>query len=444
MGRITYAVRVFALIALITLSFPLASACGIANDVHSEIGWDGVWDTSWAIMEYGEFETYQFKMTLVQTDSRVVGTSDYHSWRFNGTITGNMLTGIWAADLPSWAPHTAGQVQLTLDPKGTDFDGIFKGEYHREWDSRFQVHGVKTPGDITDDADSTAHSDSEESSPESESPVIATFEASPEAITAGVTSTLIWNVMNATSVDISPDIGSVNTSGSIAISPMVTTDYTLTAANEYDTVTLTISVSVITESSSDGLPVIHSFSASPQEITEGDTSSLSWSISDADSFTISPNVFRQLGAIVITEDAPVNVTVSPSVTTSYTLTAISDIGSVDQTITIMVYPQTTDLNWSGTWDTSWGMMYLTQSLGKVTGTYDYDDGKIEGYISKNLSGDILVGTWSEYPSYAPPDDAGDIEFIMSSDFNSFTGRWRYGSSGDWYSDWTGTRVTSLP
>ena len=68
-------------------------------------------------------------------------------------------------------------------------------------------------------------------------------------------------------------------------------------------------------------------------------------------------------------------------------------------------------------------MYLTQSLGKVTGTYDYDDGK------------------SEYPSYAPPDDAGDIKFVMSSDSNSFTGRWRYGSSGDWYSDWSGNRVS---
>ena len=143
-----------------------------------------------------------------------------------------------------------------------------------------------------------------------------------------------------------------------------------------------------------------------QEINEGDTSSLSWSISDADSFTISPNVFRQLGPIVITEDTPVSVTVSPPVTTSYTLTAINDIGSVDQTITIKVSPQTAGIDWSGTWDTSWGTMYLTQSLVKVTGTYDYQGGKIEGYISNNLSGDILVGTWSEHPSYAPPDDAG--------------------------------------
>ncbi|GAH59895.1 unnamed protein product, partial [marine sediment metagenome] len=91
MGRRTYAVGILALITLITFSFPLTSACTIANDVHSEIGWDGVWNTSWTIMEYGEFQTYQFKMTLVQTDSTVVGTSDYHNWRLNGTVTGNTL-----------------------------------------------------------------------------------------------------------------------------------------------------------------------------------------------------------------------------------------------------------------------------------------------------------------------------------------------------------------
>jgi hypothetical protein len=295
-------------------------------------------------------------------------------------------------------------------------------------------------GDAASDSSGTS-SAAQQSPSYSESPEIATFEAAPGEITAGMTSTLTWNVMNATSVNISPDIGSVDMAGSTAISPVTTTDYTLTASNEYDTVISTISVSVLTESVSTGLPVIYSFLANPQDINEGDNSSLSWSISNAHSFTISPNVFRQLGPIVITEDTPIDATVSPSVTTAYTLTAINDIGSVDQTITITVSPQTAGLNWSGTWDTSWGTMYLTQSLGKVTGTYDYDDGKIEGYISKNLSGNILVGTWSEYPSYAPPDDAGDIEFIMSSDFNSFTGRWRYGSSGDWYADWTGTRIS---
>jgi hypothetical protein len=91
-------------------------------------------------------------------------------------------------------------------------------------------------------------------------------------------------------------------------------------------------------------------------------------------------------------------------------------------------------NWTGVWDTNWGEMKLTQTDGSVTGTYTYDQGKIQGTVQ----GDKLIGTWSEAPSYAPPNDAGDIEFTLSPDGNSFSGRWRYGSSGDW-SEWTATR-----
>jgi len=91
--------------------------------------------------------------------------------------------------------------------------------------------------------------------------------------------------------------------------------------------------------------------------------------------------------------------------------------------------------WTGVWDTNWGRMELTQSDGSVSGTYEHDQGNIQGTVQGNK----VVGTWSEYPSYAPPDDAGDFEFTMSPDGNSFLGRWRYGSSGDW-AEWTATRA----
>jgi hypothetical protein len=92
--------------------------------------------------------------------------------------------------------------------------------------------------------------------------------------------------------------------------------------------------------------------------------------------------------------------------------------------------------WTGVWDTDWGQMVLTQSNGTVTGTYEHDQGQIQGTVQ----GNILTGTWSEYPSYAPPDDAGDFEFTLSADGNSFLGRWRYDSEGDW-SEWTAARVS---
>ena len=93
--------------------------------------------------------------------------------------------------------------------------------------------------------------------------------------------------------------------------------------------------------------------------------------------------------------------------------------------------------WTGTWESKeWGTMELTQTGSSVTGTYTWDQGKIDGAVY----GNALKGTWSEAPSYAPPADAGDFEFTLSSDGNSFTGKWRYGSSGDWEGDWTGERI----
>ena len=97
-----------------------------------------------------------------------------------------------------------------------------------------------------------------------------------------------------------------------------------------------------------------------------------------------------------------------------------------------------DCVWTGTWDTDWGMMDLQQSGSTVTGTYTWDDGRIVG----TTSGNMLIGTWSEDADenpYSPPNNAGDVEFTMSDDCISFSGRWRYGSSGEW-GTWSGHRV----
>jgi hypothetical protein len=93
-------------------------------------------------------------------------------------------------------------------------------------------------------------------------------------------------------------------------------------------------------------------------------------------------------------------------------------------------------NWAGSWDTNWGGMKLTQTGRKVRGTYGRDNGRIAGRVT----GKMLRGTWSEAPTYKPPHDAGDIEYLMSDDGKSFKGKWRYGSTGPWKDDpWTGIR-----
>jgi hypothetical protein len=92
-------------------------------------------------------------------------------------------------------------------------------------------------------------------------------------------------------------------------------------------------------------------------------------------------------------------------------------------------------DWTGTWQTNWGAMILTQRGDTVEGEYEHDSGKIKGILSKN--GKVVRGRWSESPSYKAPNDAGDIEFTLTSD-NEFTGKWKYGSGGSW-STWTGSR-----
>lgn len=277
---------------------------------------------------------------------------------------------------------------------------------------------------------------------EGSEPAINSFIANPHNINSDASSTLSWNISGATAVNIDQGIGTVGLSGTIVVSPTTTTTYTLTASNAAGTAVVTTQVVVSAVSPPPipaSLPIVHSFVADPESIVAGGSSTLSWSVSNAYSVIIAPVVYRQLGPIPATGSVPI----SPSVTTTYTLTATNASGIRNETVTVTVNSEpvaSPALDWAGTWETNWGIMHLSQSAGQVTGTYEHDDGKIVGYISKNLSGNILIGTWSESPSYAPPNDAGDIEWVMSPDFNSLEGNWRYGSSGEWDGTWTGTRL----
>jgi hypothetical protein len=101
-------------------------------------------------------------------------------------------------------------------------------------------------------------------------------------------------------------------------------------------------------------------------------------------------------------------------------------------------------DWTGVWNTTYGRLELRQAGQDVIGSYDFDEGRFIGTITE--AG--LVGTWSEAPTYLPPDDAGDAVLNFTDDCNGFEGRWRYGSSGPWWSDWNGSRgsapIASVP
>ncbi len=75
-------------------------------------------------------------------------------------------------------------------------------------------------------------------------------------------------------------------------------------------------------------PIINIFSANPSTINQGENSTLTWSVSDADTVNITPWV----GTVASSD----STSVSPAVTTTYTLIATNSAGSVTATTTVTV------------------------------------------------------------------------------------------------------------
>ena len=91
---------------------------------------------------------------------------------------------------------------------------------------------------------------------------------------------------------------------------------------------------------------------------------------------------------------------------------------------------------AGTWDTNWGDMTCSVDGQMVNCNYTHDSGKINAWLSPD--GITMEGTWSESPTYQPPDDAGRVTFTLSADGIGINGTWWYGQNINGGS-WTGTR-----
>lgn len=157
------------------------------------------------------------------------------------------------------------------------------------------------------------------------SAIVARFDASPTNIAAGQSSVLTWVVQGVGSVSINNGVGTVASSGSVTVTPAVTTTYTLTVGS----VTASATVTVGPTTNVPGNPQILRFEASPLSIQPGQQSTLSWTTTGATTVSISGGV----GAVI----ANGSTTVSPTQTTTYTLTATSADGkSVTAPVTITV------------------------------------------------------------------------------------------------------------
>ena len=154
---------------------------------------------------------------------------------------------------------------------------------------------------------------------------ILSFSANPGQVTSGGQVTLAWSVKNAATVLID---GQAVTGTSKVVTPTKTTTYTLSVTGQGGTaapapVTATARVAA--------LPTISAFSANPSTITQGQSTTLSWTASaDALAFSLDNGVGPQ--------GLRTSATVRPSATATYTLTATGAGGSATRTAIVTVNP----------------------------------------------------------------------------------------------------------
>ena len=151
-----------------------------------------------------------------------------------------------------------------------------------------------------------------------------TLNASPITITQGSSATLTWSSSNATSVT-SSNFGATTVNGSTTVSPSSTTPYNITVSGPGGSTTATVTVTVLP-------PPTITLNASQTTIAQGESTTLTWSSTDATSVTSS-----NFGATTVNG----STTVSPSVTTTYNITVSGPGGSVSATVNISVSPPPT-------------------------------------------------------------------------------------------------------
>jgi phospholipase C len=152
----------------------------------------------------------------------------------------------------------------------------------------------------------------------------ATLTATPATISTGNHAMLTWTTANATTVSIDQGIGTVAASGSTTVTPTATTQYTLTATDSNGSVTSVTTVTVQATAPTATL------SASPSTIVAGNSSTLTWTTTNATTVSIDQGI-----GIV---SASGSTTVMPTVTTQYTLTATGS-STVTAATTVTVQPQ---------------------------------------------------------------------------------------------------------
>jgi OOP family OmpA-OmpF porin len=147
----------------------------------------------------------------------------------------------------------------------------------------------------------------------------------PGAITRGDSATLSWTSRDATSCDIQPNIGAVNTQGSMTISPAADTSYYLSCTGPGGTSNSSANITVAALKVS---APTSSLSVTPDSVTRGETATLNWNAQNVTDCELQPGIGRveTLGSREVT----------PAADTSYTLNCSGPAGTTTSRANVSV------------------------------------------------------------------------------------------------------------
>ncbi len=157
-----------------------------------------------------------------------------------------------------------------------------------------------------------------------------------------------------------------------------------------------------------GPPVIASFSVSPNPITAGSSTTLSWgAVTNATSASIDHGI----GGVA----TPGSKNVSPASTTTYTLTATGCGGTATSQVTVTVNPAV------GVPTQQSPANGAVLRVFPRTATFNWSDVSFPGGVKYNIEIQINTGTWQ---SFVTANDLASSNYTMSPFSGDNPGRWR--------------------
>jgi len=201
----------------------------------------------------------------------------------------------------------------------------------------------------------------------------ARLSASRSTITRGESVTLTYETDNANQAELNGT--QLSTLDGISTkSPTQSKRYILSASNSVSVDRDTVFVNVNQPPS---MPNINTFSASPRTITQGQSTTLSWNVSNANSIQISPGNFSS-------SNSSGNRSFSPNSSTTYTLTAQGPGGTVTDTERVTVNPPPSQIECSTTGTSLFTFSYTGQ-LPNGNHAYDMNLSSFAAYNNKVIT-----------------------------------------------------------